>query len=127
MILKTKKMLERFTKKNCKKQIKKSLGGVNVELYLSNYAAKSDLKNVTEDDTSEIAKKVDLASLKFNVDKLDIDKLKNVLTNLNNLKNKVDFTLANCLFGYVKLTKNADRDKYKYSSSSIGFDSRSKF
>ena len=100
---------------------------MNVELYLSNYAAKSDLKNVTEDDTSKIAKKVDLASLKFNVDKLDIDKLKNVLTNLNNLKNKVDFTLANCLFGYVKLTKNADRDKYKYSSSSIGFDSRSKF
>ena len=127
MILKTKKILERFTKKYCKKQIKKSLGGVNVELCLSNYAAKSDLKNVTEDDTSKIAKKVDLASLKFNVDKLDIDKLKNVLTNLNNLKNNVDFTLANCLSGYVKLTKNADRDKYKYSSSSIGFDSRSKF
>ena len=60
-------------------EIKKSLGGVNVELYLSNYAAKSDLKNVTEDDASKIAKKVDLASLKFNVDKLDIDKLKNVL------------------------------------------------
>ena len=52
---------------------------MNVELYLSNYAAKSDLKNVTEDDTSKIAKKVDLASLKLNVDKLDIDKLKNVL------------------------------------------------
>ena len=35
-----------------------------------------------------------------------------------------DFTLGNCLFGAVKLTKNADPDKYKYSSCDIGFDSR---
>ena len=35
-------------------------------------------------------KNVDLANLKSNVDKLDIDKLKNVPTNLTNLKNKVD-------------------------------------
>ena len=38
-----------------------------------------------------------------------------------------DFTLVNCLFGSVKLTKNADLDKYKYSGYSIGFDSRSEF
>ena len=37
-----------------------------------------------------MAKKVDLASLKSNVDKLDIDQLKNVPTNLSNLKSKVD-------------------------------------
>ena len=36
-----------------------------------------------------------------------------------------DFTLSNCLFGSVKLTKNADPDKYKYSRYSIRFDSRS--
>ena len=35
-------------------------------------------------------KKVDLASLKSNVDNLDIDKLKNIPTNLSNLKSKVD-------------------------------------
>ena len=35
-------------------------------------------------------KKIDLVTLKSNVDKLDIDKLKNVLTNLRNLKSKVD-------------------------------------
>ena len=35
-------------------------------------------------------KNVDLASLKSNVDKLDIDKLKNVPNNLGNLKSKVD-------------------------------------
>ena len=33
-----------------------------------------------------------------------------------------DFTLNNCLFGYVKLTKKADPDKYKYSIYGIGFD-----
>ena len=38
----------------------------------------------------KIAKKIDLANLKPNVYKFDIDKLKNVPTNLNNLKNKVD-------------------------------------
>ena len=63
---------------------------VKVELDLSNYATKADLKNATGVDTSKFAKKVDLASLKSNVDKLDIDKLKNVPTNLSNLKSKVD-------------------------------------
>ena len=39
-------------------------------------------------DTSKFAKKIDLANLKSAVDKLDIDKLKNVASNLNNLKVK---------------------------------------
>ena len=38
----------------------------------------------------QILLKPDLANLKCNVDKLDIDKLKNVPTNLNNWKSKVD-------------------------------------
>ena len=71
-------------------QPKSSGGKVKVELDLSNYATKTDLKNATGADTSKFAKKVDLGNLKFNVDKLDIDKLKNVPTNLNNLKSKVD-------------------------------------
>ena len=37
------------------------------------------------------------------------------------------FTLCNCLFVSVKLTKNADLDKYKYTVYGIGFDSRSEF
>ena len=64
----------------------KSLGKVKVELDLSNYAPKTDLKNAT----GIFAKKVDLAGLISNVDKLDIKKLKNVSTNLKNLKYKVD-------------------------------------
>ena len=38
-----------------------------------------------------------------------------------------DFTLKNCLFGAVKLTKNANPNKYSYSGYGIGFDSRSVF
>ena len=53
----------------------KFLGGVKV---LSNNETKPDLKMATDVDTSKFAKKVDLAHLKSNVDKLDIDKQKNV-------------------------------------------------
>ena len=48
----------------------KSLGGiVKVELDLSNYCKKADLKNATGVDTSKFAKKIDIASLQFNVHK----------------------------------------------------------
>ena len=48
---------------------------IEVELDFSNYATKSDLKNATGADTSQFFKKDDLANLKSEVDKLDIDKL----------------------------------------------------
>ena len=65
----------------------KSLGKrVKVELDLSNYAIKADLKNAAGVDKSKFVKKVDLAHLESNVDKLDIDKQKNVPANLSNLK-----------------------------------------
>ena len=38
-----------------------------------------------------------------------------------------NITLENCLFGAIKLTKNSDIDKYKYSGYGIGFDSRGRF
>ena len=44
------------------------------------------------------------------------------LRNLN-----TDFTFGNCLFESVKLTKNADQDKCKYTGYGIGCDSRSEF
>ena len=53
----------------------KSLGGkVKVELDLSTYATKTDLKTLTEFDTSSFAKRIDLASLKYNIGQVDIDK-----------------------------------------------------
>ena len=43
------------------------------------------------------------------------------------LLNTDGITLENCLFGAVKLTKNADIDTYKYSGYGIGFDSKETF
>ena len=63
---------------------------INVKVYLSNYATKADIKNITHLDTSGFALKTNLASLKTEVDKLDIDKLKSLPNNLSNLKTKVD-------------------------------------
>ena len=63
---------------------------MNFKLDLSNYTTKSDLKNATGADTSEFVKIDDLASLKSNVDRQNIDKLKNVPTYLSKLKSKVD-------------------------------------
>ena len=62
----------------CFPEPKSSRGRVKVELDLSDYATKEDLKNAASSDTSKFPKKFDLASLKSNVDKLDIDQLKNV-------------------------------------------------
>ena len=47
-----------------------------VELDLSYYVTKGDLKSAAGADTSGFVKKTDLANLKPDVDKLDIDKLK---------------------------------------------------
>ena len=46
---------------------------INVKVDLSNYETKTDLKNVTHVDTSSFAQKINLAGLKTDVDKLDID------------------------------------------------------
>ena len=69
---------------------KSSGGKIKVELDLTNYARKEDLKKAASVDTSNFPKKAGLANLKYNVDKLNIDNFKNVLTNLSNLKNKID-------------------------------------
>ena len=50
-------------------------GDINVKVDLSNYATKTDLKNATGVDTFKLAAKSNLASLKAEIDKLDIDKL----------------------------------------------------
>ena len=60
------------------------------ELDLPNYASTANSRNAARVDTSKYVKKVDLASLKSEVDKLDIDKLEKVSTGLNSLKSKVD-------------------------------------
>ena len=77
-------MSEYFPKSNF------SGANVKVESDLLNYTTKTDLKNATGVDTLDFAKKIDLTNLKYDVDNLDIDKLKNVPNTSSNLKSKVD-------------------------------------
>ena len=64
-------------------------GNINVKIDLSNYATKTGLKNVTHVDTSSFALKTNPASLKTEVDKLDIDKLVPVPVDLSKLSDVV--------------------------------------
>ena len=56
---------------------------------LPNYATKTDLKNITHIDTSSFALKANLANLKTEVDKLDIDKLAPVPVDLSKLSDVI--------------------------------------
>ena len=62
---------------------------INVSVDLSNYATKADIKNISHVHTSNFALKTNLASLKSVVDKLDIDKLVPVPTDLRKIINVV--------------------------------------
>ena len=66
------------------------IGNVKVKLDLSNYITKTDLKGITETDTSNLALKSNLAKLKAEVDKIDVDKLKTVPVDLSKLSNVVN-------------------------------------
>ena len=78
---------------SCKQRIKMSHyfpkpfrnfgGNINVKVDLSNYATKTDLKNVTHVDTSSFALKTNLVDKKTEVDQLDIDKLAPVPVDLS--------------------------------------------
>ena len=68
---------------------KSSSQNVKVELDLTNYATKDDVKNITHVDVSSFASKTNLASLKTEVDKIDVDKLKTVPVDLAKLSNVV--------------------------------------
>ena len=64
-------------------------GNINVKVGLSNYATKADIKNISHADTSSFALKTNLAGLKTEVDKLDIDKLVPVPVDLSKLSDVV--------------------------------------
>ena len=88
---------------------KSSSSNIKVELDLTNYATKTDLKNITHTDVSTFASKTNLAALKTEVDKIDVDKLKTVPDDVAKLSNvvknevvkKTDFSADN----YVTRTK----------------------
>ena len=76
-------------------------GDINVMIDLSDYLTKDDIKNITYVDTSSFALKTNLANLKSEVNKLDIDKLKPVPTDLSKLSDLVKNDVV----------KNADYNK----------------
>ena len=73
--------------------------GRNMNVDLSNYATKTDLKNISHVDASSFALKTNLASLKTEVDKLDIDNLAPVPLDLSKLSEvlKNDFVKKLCM------------------------------
>ena len=66
-----------------------AFGDINVKVDLPNYAAKADIKNISHVDTSSFALKTNLANLKTEVGKLDIDKLVPFLVDLSKLSDVV--------------------------------------
>ena len=68
---------------------KSSSNNVKVELDLTNYATKTDLKSITHVDVSSFASKTNLAALKTEIDQIDADKLKTTPIDLDRLSNLV--------------------------------------
>ena len=66
-----------------------SSNNIKVQLDLTNYATKDDVKNITHVNVSSYATKTNLAALKTEVDKIDTDKLKTVPDDLAKLSNVV--------------------------------------
>ena len=77
---------------------------ISVKVDLSNSATKADQKNVTHLDTSSFALKANLASLKPEVDKLDIDKIAPVPVSLSKLSDVVKMMLLKklCMINWLQ-------------------------
>ena len=93
------------------KQYKPFDRDINFRVDLSNYTTKADIKNVSHVDTSSFALKTNWASLKTEVDKLNIDKLMSVLTDLSRLEN------------VVKIKKKGDKLYVKWKGYYSSFNS----
>ena len=83
---------------------KSSSSNVKVELNLTNYPRITDLKNITHVNVSSFASKTNLAALKTEVDKIDVDKLKTVPVNLAKLTNAVENDLLKKTVYNTKVT-----------------------
>ena len=93
-------------------------GDINVKVDLSNYATKTDIKNISHVDTSSFALKSNLASLKTEVDKLDINKLVPVLVDLSNLSDpgKIDVVKRTVYDKLVAKVNSIDTSRFVLKS-----------
>ena len=78
---------------------------INVKVDLSNYATKADIKNISHVDTSSFALKANLADLKTEVDKLNIDKLVLVPVDSSKLSDLVKMMLLKRMYIINELLK----------------------
>ena len=81
-----------------------SSNNIKIELDLTNYATKTDLNNITHVDTNVDTSNTNLAALKTEVDKIDIDKLKTALTDLAKLTNAAENDLVKKTVYNTKVT-----------------------
>ena len=94
---------------------------IKVELDLSNYATKKDIKDITHIDVSSFASKTNLAALKTEVDKIDTDKLKKVSDDLAKLSNvvkndvvkKTGYNALKSKVDGIDVSKYVGRSKYE--------------
>ena len=89
-------------------------GNINVKVDLSNYATKTDLKNVPYIDTSSFTLKANLASLKTEADELDINKLLPVPVDLSKLSDvfKNDVVKKDLYDQLVAKVNNIDTNEF---------------
>ena len=99
-------------------------GDINVKVDLSNYATKTDLKNISHVDVSSFALKSNLASLKTEVDKLDIDKLTPVSDDLSKLTNVVKNDVVKKTEYNKLVTKVSFVSKTKYERDGPDFEDK---
>ena len=100
---------------------------IKVELDLSNYTTKTDVKNITHVDVSSYASKTNLAALKSEVDKIDTDKLKTVPDDLAKLSNvvkndivkKTDYNTLKSKVDGIDVSKYVGRTKYETDGKAI--------
>ena len=99
-------------------------GDINVKVDLSNYATKADLKNAMGIDTSTLALKSNLANLKAEIDKLDIDKLMPVPVDFSKLSyavknDAVKKTVHDKLVNNIDISRFVLKTKYDTDKSEL--------
>ena len=107
-----------------RRRYKRFDGEIIVKVDLSNYATKTDLKNVSHVDVSSFPLKLNLASLKSEIDKIDADKLKTVPVDLAKLSNvvknvikKTEYDKLVAKVNGIDNTKFVSRTKYEKDGS----------